>query len=90
MKGEVVTLVTVLGEIVGRLKESDFETVTLSDPRLFVQQDDGAGFAPGICMTGESKPDELVFRQNAILAIVPTHADLIKGWSQATSGIVLQ
>tara|TARA_B110000858_G_scaffold73360_1_gene85278 strand:+ start:3257 stop:3526 length:270 start_codon:yes stop_codon:yes gene_type:complete len=89
MKGEVVTLVTVMGEIVGRCKESDYETITLTDPRLFVQQEGGAGYAPGVCMTGAGNPAELVFRQNQILTVVPTHDDLVKGWSAATSGIVL-
>ena len=86
---DVVTLVTVMGEIIGRVKDYDSETITLTEPRLFVQQDDGAGFAPGVCLTGEGKHKELVFRHNQVLVVVPTHPDLIKGWTQATSGIVL-
>lgn len=89
MINDVVTLITVTGEIIGRVKESDSETITLTDPRLFVQQEGGAGFAPGVCMTGAGNPAELVFRQNQILSVVPTHEDLIKGWCAATSGIVL-
>jgi hypothetical protein len=84
MKGEVVTLMTNTGEIIGRVKESDFETITLANPRMFVQQDDKAGFASGVCITGAGEPEELVFRQNQILSIVPTNVDLIKAWSEAT------
>jgi len=86
---EVVTLVTHLGEMIGRVKEETETTVTLSDPRLFVQQEGGAGFAPGICMTGEMNPTEVTFNKGSVLAMLPTHPDLVKGWSQATSGIVL-
>ena len=35
MNGEVVSVVSILGEIVGRLKGESETTVTLSDPRLF-------------------------------------------------------
>ena len=86
---EVVTLVTHLGEMIGRLKEETDSSVTLTDPRLFVQQEGGAGFAPGICMTGEMNPSEVTFYKSSIVAMLPTHPDLVKGWTQATSGIVL-
>ena len=89
MINDVVTLITVTGEIIGRVKESDSETITLTDPRLFVQQEGGAGFAPGISMTGEANPAELTLNKGVILAVIPTHPDLVKGWSAATSGIVL-
>ena len=89
MNGEVVSVVSLLGEIVGRLKSESETTITLSAPRLFVQQDGGAGFAPGISMTGEADPAELTLNKGVILAIIPTHPDLVKGWSAATSGIVL-
>jgi len=89
MNGEVVSVVSILGEIVGRLKSESETTVTLSDPRLFVQQEGGAGFAPGISMTGEANPAELTLNKGVILAVIPTHPDLVKGWSAATSGIVL-
>jgi len=89
MKGEVVTLITVMGEIIGRVKETDNECIILTDPRLFVQQEGGAGFAPGVCMTGAENPKELTFRMNQVLSVVPSHDDLIKGWMAATSGIIL-
>ena len=84
MKNEVVTLMTNAGEIIGRVKESDFETITLTNPRMFVQQDGQVGFASGVCVTGAGEPAELVFRQNQILSIVPTNVDLIKAWSETT------
>jgi len=84
-KGDVVTLVTMAGEIIGRVAESDYETITLTSPRLFVQKAEGSGFAAGICMTGVGYPAELVFRRNQILSVVPTDDVLIEDWAAATS-----
>jgi hypothetical protein len=89
MKGEVVTVVSMLGEVVGRLKEETETSVTLTDPRLFVQQDQGAGFAPGVCMTGQKDPSEITFNKSVVLTVLLTHDDLVKGWTSATTGIIL-
>jgi len=88
-KGDTVTLVTHIGEIVGRLKTEDPNSIILSNPRLFVQQTDGAGFAPGICMTGELEPDELTFNRESIVCMSKTNDAIEKGWISATSGIQL-
>ena len=57
MKGEVVTLVTMMGEIVGRLKEETDSGYALENPRLFVPGENNAGgFAPGLSMTGKQEP----------------------------------
>jgi len=87
--GDVVTVVTPVGEIVGRLKESADWAITLSRPRLFVAQEGGQGFAPGVCMTGEMHPEEVTFYKAAIVCTIPTHPDLVSGWTEATSSIVL-
>ena len=88
--GDVVTVVTPVGEIVGRLKESaDPWSITLYRPRLFVAQEGGQGFAPGVCMTGEMHPEEVTFYKAAIVCTIATHHDLVSGWTEATSTIVL-
>jgi hypothetical protein len=91
-KGEIVTLVTPMGEVVGRLV-SDLDmasmNVTLSSPRLFVNGQDGQGFAPGICMTGEREPAQLNFNTAMVLSVAKTDKDVAKGWTEATSSIVL-
>ena len=90
MKNEVVTLVTPVGEIVGRLSKVDDESLTLSNPRLFVHGgEEGAGFAPGVSMTGEPNPSSVTFVLQNVFSVVKTHADIERGWQQATSGIVL-
>ena len=90
MKNKVVTVLTPLGEMIGRLESIDTTSVTLKDPRLFVSQDGGAGFAPGVCMTGQTNPSEVTYQLTNVIAIVESHEDIEKGWQQQTSGIVLQ
>ena len=90
-KGEVVTVVSMLGECVGRLKEEDDTTVTLVSPRLFVpaQDQQGGGFAPGISMTGEQELGEVTINKSVIFAVVKTHETVASGWVSATSGIIV-
>ena len=87
--GDIVTVVTPVGEIVGRLKEIADWAITISRPRLFVAQEGGQGFAPGVCMTGEMHPEEVTFYKTAIVCTLLTHDDLATGWTEATSSIVL-
>ena len=91
MKGEIATVVTMMGEVVGRVKSMDDNSVTLESPRLFVPAQDqaGGGFAPGVSMTGEQDLDEGKFNLNVALTVVKTHEAVAKGWTQAVSGIVL-
>ena len=86
---KVVTVVTPMGEVVGRVKEYSGESIVLENPRLFVQTQQGAGFAQGVSMTGEIDPKEVAFYFSNILCIVDTSSDAEKAWIQATSGIVL-
>lgn len=87
---DVVTFVTPLGEIVGRLKKVEEDYVEITSPRLFVHGSDGAGFAPGITVTGNQNPDKCFLPKSSILVIVEPHQDIVNGWQGQTSGIVLQ
>lgn len=87
--GDVVTMVTPVGEVIGRIKEQDDQSVTLEDPRLFVPNEGGAGLAPGICMTGATDPKEAVFFKGGAVAMVPTAKELVAAWQQQTSGLVI-
>lgn len=89
LKGEIVTAVTLSGEIIGRLTSVESETFHLDSPRLFIPGEP-PGFAPGICMTGNSHPEEAMIFKSTVVAVVKTHPDLAAQWVQATSGIVLQ
>ena len=90
--GDVVTLVTMMGEVIGRLKDKTDTAVTLESPRLFVPDpNNGAngGLAPGVSMTGEQNPKEGTFSLGVVLTVTSTHPDIEKAWVSATSGIIL-
>jgi len=86
---DVVTLLTPVGEIIGRIKDESETEVILESPRTFVQTEQGMGFAPGICMTGEQNPREAAINKSLIVAIVKSNSEVEKSWQQQTSGIVL-
>lgn len=90
-KGEVRVLVTMMGEICGRVVDETDTSVTLESPRLFVPGQDasGGGFAPGVSMTGATELKEGTFNKSVILTIVPAHEGIEKGWIEMVSGIVL-
>lgn len=90
MKGEICTVVTIMGEIVGRIKEIDNAFVTVESPRLFVNTAEGMGFAPGVCASGEHDAKEISINMHSIVTITKTHAEIERGWVQQTSGIVIQ
>ena len=88
--GDVVTVVSMLGEVVGKLKEETSSGYVLEDPRLFVPSNDGqGGFSPGLCMTGKTELKEAHFNKNVVLTVLPSHDVIEKGWREATSGIVV-
>ena len=91
MKGEIVTIVSMMGELVGRLKEETTDSYVLEDPRLFVPSGDGqnGGFSPGLCMTGKIELTEAKINKAVVLTVVPSHKSIEDGWRQATSGIVV-
>lgn len=88
---EVVTIATIMGEIVGRLKENTDSVYTLEHPRMFVQTAEGAGYAPGITMTGDQGHDlkEVSFNKSLVLAMTKTNENAKKAWIQSTSGLIL-
>ncbi len=87
----VVTVVSMMGEVVGELKDETDTTITLKKPRLFVpdQGNNGGGFAPGASMTGAQELDEAVFNKSVVLTIIPTHEAVTKGWIEYTSSIIV-
>lgn len=86
-KGDIVSVLTVAGEFVGRLVEAEGTVAKLEKPRMLVQSEQGMGFAKGICMTGEMDPTEAEFQ--SVVFVVPTNKDIANAWVQATTGIAL-
>ena len=85
-KGDIVTVVTLSGEYVGKLT-SEVGGYTVQSPRMIVQNQDGQmGFARGIAVTGVENPDEVTFQ--SVVFLTPTNEQVTKAWQESTSSIV--
>jgi pyruvate-formate lyase-activating enzyme len=84
--GDIVTVLTVAGEFVGKLQYKDGDSVSLADPRMLVQGQNGMGFARGVCVTGEENPTQVEFM--GVVFVTPTNNEVASAWRQATSGII--
>ena len=85
-KGDIVTVMTISGEFVGKV-QSDDDLLVLDDPRLVVQGPEGQmGFARGICQTGVENPTEIAF--NDFMFITPSNDEVQAAYRKATSGLV--
>lgn len=62
-KGDVVSVVTVSGEYVGRMREWSDKGLVIDDPRMILSNPETGqmGFAKGIAVTGEENPTEVTF-----------------------------
>lgn len=90
LNDEIVSVLTPTGDVVGRLKECTEDYVLLSDPRAFIQTNEGAGFAPSISPTCQTEPKSAKFPLCGLICVVKTQEDIAKGWMQQTSGIILK
>lgn len=86
-KNDVVSVITLAGEFVGKYQEMIDGQVSLKDPRMLVQGPEGQmGFAKGICSTGVEEPESVVM---SAVFVTPTAKEVEKGYIQFTSGIQL-
>jgi|TARA_R110001606_G_scaffold398842_1_gene579178 hypothetical protein len=88
-KGDIVTVVTISGEYVGKLVSMEDATVELKDPRMILSNpaDGSMGFAKGLAATGVENPTSAVFQQ--VVFVVPTNEKVAEAHLTATSGLVL-
>lgn len=85
---DVVTVVTVSGEYVGKFESMNTNgVVTLKDPRMLIHGDQGVGFARGICMTSDADTTSVAFQQYVF--VTETNEAFSKEYTRATSGIIL-
>lgn len=86
---EIMTYVTMGGEVVGRLKEEKSDRLVIENPRVFAATPEGAGFVPGVCMSGKREVAECEILKTGLIMIVPTDENVAKNWQQQTTGLVL-
>jgi hypothetical protein len=88
-KNDVVSIVTLTGEFVGKfISESDTQ-YEIDDPRLLMQDENGIAFIPAVCMTGEQKPSKVFFNKSITAFIVKTAEEVQKEYRKVTSGLIL-
>lgn len=86
-KGDVLTVITMVGEFVGKFDTMGDGAISLEDPRMLIQNEQGMGFARGICVTGEYDPKSVTFAQYVF--VTSTNEDIEKAYRQATSGLII-
>ena len=88
-KGDVLTVVAISGDYVGKLLSMEDATVELENPRMILSnpQDGSMGFAKGLAATGEESPTSAVFQQ--VVFVVPSNEKVANAHLEATSGLTL-
>ena len=88
-KGDIVTVVTISGEYVGKLVSMEDAMVELKDPRMILSNpnDGSMGFAKGLAATGVENPTSAIFQQ--VVFVVPSNEKVENAHLEATSGLVL-
>jgi hypothetical protein len=86
-KDDIISVITLVGEFVGKYVSHEGETITVDNPRLLIQSESGAGFAKGVCMTGKLEPKQITF--NSYVYISETADEFVKPYIQATSGLII-
>lgn len=86
---DIVTVVTVTGEFVGRFVSQSEDGVTISSPRAFILGDEGRpALAPGVCASGKQEPDQVTFLFYNVITVVESHKEIAEAWVGQTSGLV--
>lgn len=88
-KGDVISVITAAGEFVGKFEDEGNSRLTLKDPRMVIQTQEGMGFARGVCVTGEENPTEMAFYTGGIVFTAPSNDSIQKAYREAVSGLIL-
>jgi len=88
-KNDIVSVMTAYGEYVGKFVEQGNTKVTLKDPRMIVQTEQGMGFAHGICATGKENPLSVDIQMAQVLFIIEVNASIEKEYRKVTSGLIV-
>lgn len=81
-KGDIVTVVTTVGEFVGKYNTSGGGSITLDDPRIIMrQEDDTFGFARTISITSVRRPSTATFNNYAF--VTETNEEVVYGYGLA-------
>jgi hypothetical protein len=88
-KNDVVSIVTLTGEFVGKYMDENTDQYIIADPRLLTQTQEGVAFIPAVCMTGIQQPDEVKFNKSAVAFVIKTAVEVEKEYRRVTSGLIV-
>ena len=88
-KNDVVTVITVAGEYVGKFVKQDEVKLVIADPKMLVQGEQGMGFANGICVTGKENPKSMSIYVGGIVFVTETSDAVAAAYYQAVSGLIV-
>lgn len=88
-KNDVVSVMTAYGEYVGKFVQQGTSVVTLSDPRMIVQTEQGMGFAHGICATGKENPTSVDIQMSQVVFVTEVNSQIEKEYRKVTSGLIV-
>lgn len=88
-KNDVVSIVTLAGEIIGKFSEETDAGYVIEDPRLLSQNEQGLILVPALCMTGRPELSEVTLPKTSVILIVPTVEEVEKEYRANTSGILI-
>lgn len=88
---DVVAVMCNSGEYVGKYAavQQTADTVTIEDPRMVVSNEQGLGFAHGICVTGEADVNSVNIFHSSICFVTKVNDDLRKAYIKNTSGLIV-
>lgn len=87
-KNDVITVITVAGEYVGKFVSEDPSRLTIADPKMLVNGEQGMGFGNGVCVTGEADPADMTFYIGGLVFVAKTSDAVVKAYREATSGLI--
>ena len=88
-KNDVITVISVAGEYIGKMVSEDTSRLTIADPKMLVNGEQGMGFGNGVCVTGEKDPSSMTFYIGGIVFVAKTSDEVVKAYREATSGLIV-
>jgi len=87
---DVISVVSTVGEFIGKFVSEEDGKITLKDPRMVVHGESGMGFARGLSMTSGEEADECSFYTTNVVFVAEVHKDVVSSYREFTSGLILK
>ena len=87
-KNDVVTVMTITGEYVGKFVKRDEHSLVIADPKMLVNNETGLGFGNGIAVTGKESPSSVTFFSGGLVFITEASENVLGAYHQAVTGII--